>query len=315
MNMTDVSVERSFVAETRRNSEIASTSESGSYGGQMGDVEKQATKPQRRRSARKQLEDIVKQFDDCLSSQELKDGKRADVVIEKAGVLKTLLQVDIDEKHDEALVENQRLQEQHTADAATIDTLKSRVAELESRATEVKTVMVSDPETVRVKELNAALENLLRVLAGRITTDDGKAQMAVRILESCPESAARFFLPMLGLNYSEYARMMLNYSTERELLRIVENAVNGDGPLSRFARARLAVNHQAAIAAKPKPQSYIPDTRSAEEKLAEAKAMTRQSPMFSNARPQPKRQDAGDYRDRVDREMFGGLVQVDDLFD
>jgi hypothetical protein len=287
----------------------------------MEDQDKQSTEPRKRKksSARRQLEDTVNQFDDCLSSQDLKDGKRADVLIEKAGVLKTLLQVEIDEKHDEALVESQRLQEQHTADTATIDTLKSRVAELESGTNEVKTVTVSDPETARVKELNAALENLLRVLASRITSDDGKAQMAVRVLQACPAPAARLFLPMLGLDYTEYARMMLNYSTERELLRIVENAVNGDGPLSRFARARLAVNHQAAIAAKPKSQPFVHDTRSAEEKLAEAKAMTRQ-PRIYDARPQAQKQDAGeDYRDRVDRQLFDGLVpssspQTDDPF-
>jgi hypothetical protein len=279
----------------------------------------ETSEPKRRRSARRQLEETVKQFDDCLSSQELKDGKRADVVIEKAGVLKTLLQVEIDEKHDEAFVENQRLQEQHTVDEATIEELKSRVTELESRSNEVKTVTVADPETAQVKELNAALDSLLRVLASRITSDDGKAQMAVRVLQSCSESAAKLFLPMLGLDYTEYARMMLNYKTERELLRIVGSAVNGDGPLSRFARARLAVN-QAAIAAKPTTQPFVPDTRSGEEKLAEAKAMTRQ-PRIYDVRPQPKRLDPGeDYRDRVDRQLFDGLVlptqptQSDDLF-
>lgn len=282
----------------------------------------EATEPKkRRRSARKQLEDTVKQFDDCLSSQELKDGKRADVVIEKAGVLKTLLQVEIDEKHDEALTENQRLQEQHSADTVKIEELKQRVAELESRANEVNTVTVTNPDAVRVKEPNAALETLLRVLASRITSEDGKAQMAVRVMQGCSESAARLFLPMLGLDYVEYARMMLNYKTEQELVRIVESAVNGDGPLSRFARARLAVCHQTPVAAKPKPQPFIPDTRSAEEKLAEAKAMTRQLPMLSNVRLQPKRRDTGeDYRDRVDREMFDGLIlpsvsPTDDPFD
>jgi hypothetical protein len=275
--------------------------------------DQQSAEPKKRRkSARRQLEETVKQFDDCLSSQELRDGKRADVVIEKAGVLKTLLQVEIDEKHDEAVIENQRLQEQCKADAATIEALKRRVAELESRSNEVKTVTVSDPETARVKELNAALDSLLRVLASRITSEDGKAQMAVRVLQACPASVAKVFLPMLGLDYTEQARMMLNYKDERELLRIVENAVNGDGPLSRFARARLAVCHQTAVAAKPKPQTYVPDTRTAEEKLAEAKAMTRQLPTLGNVRPQPKRGDT------VDREMFGGalsLPQIDDLFD
>ncbi len=273
----------------------------------------------RRKPARRQLEETVKQFDDCLSSQELKDGKRADVVIEKAGVLKALLQVEMDEKHDEAVVENQRLQEQHATDAATIEALKRRVAELESRSNEVKTVTVTDPETARVKELNAALDSLLRVLASRITSNDAKAQMAVRVLQACPVSAAKVFLPMLGLDYIEQGRMMLNYKDERELLRVVEGAVNGDGPLSRFARARLAVNHQTAIAAKPKSQPFVPDTRSGEEKLAEAKAMTRQ-PRIYDARPQPKRQSAGeDYRDRIDRQMFEGPVvsvatQSDDLF-
>jgi hypothetical protein len=283
------------------------------------DPQESAEPKKRKKSARRQLEETVKQFDDCLLSQELKDGKRADVVIEKAGVLKTLLQVEIDEKHDEALVESQRLQEQHSADSATIEELKRRVKELECRSNEVKTVTVSDPETARVKELNAALETLLRVLASRIMSDDGKAQMAVRVLQACPESAARLFLPMLGLNYIEQARMMLNYKTEQELRRVVESAVNGDGPLSRFARARLAVNHQTAVAAKPKPQPYVPDTRSGEEKLAEAKAMARQ-PRIYDTRPQPKRpQPEEEYRDRVDRQMFDGFVlpshsQTDDLF-
>jgi hypothetical protein len=286
----------------------------------MEEQDKQSTEPRRRKKslARKQLEETVKQFDDCLTSQELKDGKRADVIIEKAGVLKTLLQVEIDETHDDALVENARLQEQQAVDTATIERLKSRVAELESRAIEVRTVTVSDPETARVKELNADLDSVLKVLASRITSDDGKVQMAVRVLQACPASAAKIFLPMLGLNYAEYARMMLNYKTEQELRCVVESAVNGDGPLSRFARARLAVNHHTAVAVKPNPQPYVSDTRSAEEKLAEAKAMTRQS-VYSNARP-PKRMDAGEeYRDRVDRDMFNGVVlagpQTDELLD
>lgn len=76
---------------------------------------------------------------------------------------------------------------------------------------------------------------------------------------------------------NRYAMMMLNYKTERELRNIVERAVNGDGALSRFARARLAVMHtdrkQDTVTQTPQP--FIPDTRSAEEKIAEAKAMTR----------------------------------------
>jgi hypothetical protein len=211
------------------------------------DIEVEQQEPRKRRkSARRQLEDTVKQFDACLASDELRGGKQADVLIEKAGVLKALFQVEIDEQRDETAVENTRLKGQHEADTATVAELKDRVAELEVRANRVTTVTVPDPDTPRIKELNKALEELLRLLASRLTRDDAKLQMAVRVLQSCPVSAAQVFLPMLGLNYVEHAGMMLLHKTERELREVIEQAINGDGPLSRFARARLAVNHQTA---------------------------------------------------------------------
>jgi len=241
----------------------------------------ESTEPKKRRksSARRQLEEAVKQFDDCLRSQELKDSKRADVITEKTGILKILFQAETDEKRDEALFENERLKKEHEADAATIEELRTRISELEPKTREVKTVTVPDPEAAQIKELNSALSDLLKLLASGMTSDDEKLKMAVRVLQSCPESAAKVFLPMLGLDYKQHAGMMLNYKTEWELRNIVERAVNGDGQLSRFARARLAVNYPTktvATSAKNIKQAFVPDTRSAEEKIAEAKAMTHQ---------------------------------------
>jgi hypothetical protein len=287
--------------------------EAGAMQGTHEKKRESAEPRKRRKSARRQLEDIVKQFDDCLASGELKDGKRADVLIEKASVLKALLQIEVDEQGDETTIENERLSRQHEADVATVAELKAKVEELEVRVREVKTVMVPDPDAPQIKELNVALEELLRLLASRMTSDDARLQMAARVLSLCPAPAAKAFLPMLGLNYAEYAGMMLLHKTERELREVVEQAVNGDGRLSRFARARLAVNHPAAVPAKTQSPSFVPDTRSAEEKIAEAKAMTRR-PWEVQTRQDSTRSDpAGAYRDAIDRQMFDG--PSDDLFD
>jgi hypothetical protein len=244
---------------------------------EMNTPEQQPREPVKRTrlrlaAPRKQLERTIQKITK-LSDTPMKPEKLVDLLTALLGAQLKLLDIDMKAKHDAVTQENGQLKEQHDTDASTITHLKSQVSELESRANDFE--RATDAELSGVKGLNAALETLLKLLATGITSEGVKLQMAVRVLSSCPQSASQVFLPMLGLSYTEYARMMLYYKTEKELRDIVARAVDGDGTLSRFARARLAVEYPPTGSETIASQPFVPDKRSAEEKIAEAKAMMR----------------------------------------
>jgi hypothetical protein len=148
--------------------------------------------------------------------------------------------------------------------------------------------------------------------------------MAIRVIQSCPREAAERFVPLLGFTYAEYARMLMTHKTADQLNYVI-SAAQCDGPAVVFAKAALALRHCEAhktISCDSNGQRYIPDTRSAEEKLREAKETGRQlrrSPVRLSAVELATR-DQEKYRDAVDRKMFNGNVtsvrptQNDDLF-
>ena len=71
--------------------------------------------------------------------------------------------------------------------------------------------------------------------------------------------------------------MLSSYKTEHELLDVIERA-KSEGPSVIFAKAALAVrNAGSAKAAINRPEPFVPDNRSAEEKLKEAKEQVRQT--------------------------------------
>jgi hypothetical protein len=119
--------------------------------------------------------------------------------------------------------------------------------------------------------------------------------------------------------------MLMTYKTEEQLRHAISVA-QCEGPITIFAKAALALRDREAGKKAPRPdpdeRRYIPDTRSAEEKLREAKELTRKSwasptraSKIGLAAPEQE-----NYRDAVDRKIFSGSVtsvrptEGDDLF-
>jgi hypothetical protein len=185
---------------------------------------------------------------------------------------------EFEAKKNAALIENDTLKSRHEAYAAEIATLQQQVSTLESKVVEVKTVTVtiSDPEAAQLREQNSGFITLLKTVAESLD-DTQRPQMAIRVIQTCPPATAKVFVPMLGLNYESYAQMLGTYKTERELLDVIERATV-EGPAVIFAKAALAVRDAGAAKNPIRPeQPFVPDNRSAEEKLKEAKELVRQT--------------------------------------
>jgi hypothetical protein len=185
---------------------------------------------------------------------------------------------EFEAKKNAALIENETLKSRHEADAAEIATLQQQVSTLESKAVEVKTVTVTipDPEAAQLREQNSGFITLLKTVAESLD-DIERPQMAIRVIQTCPPATAKVFVQMLGLNYESYAQMLGTYKSERELLDVIERATV-EGPAVIFAKAALAVRDaRAAKGAINRPeQQFVPDNRSAEEKIKAAKELVRQ---------------------------------------
>jgi hypothetical protein len=138
--------------------------------------------------------------------------------------------------------DNAKLKSQHDADTAEIVALKQRVAELEAKADEVRTVTVTtpDPEAAAVREQNAALTGLLKHIVSHYDSDDARSRAAIRVITSCPPAVARTFCSLVGVDYSSYFQMLQTYRTDAELQSVIDKA-KYDGPAVIFARAALAI--------------------------------------------------------------------------
>lgn len=164
------------------------------------------------------------------------------------------------------------LKSQHEADAAEIVTLKQRVAELATKADEVKTVTVTvpDPEASAVREQNAALTGLLKHLASQYDTEAERAQAAIRVITSSPPDVARIFCPLVGVDFASYFQMLQTYKTDAALQNVIDKA-KYEGPAVIFARAAIAVRD-----AETAKRMITPDQSpsiTAEQKLRAAKEL------------------------------------------
>ena len=169
--------------------------------------------------------------------------------------------------------DNATLKSQHEADTAGIVILKQRVAELEAKADEVKTVTVTvaDPDAAALREQNAALTGLLKHIASQYETDDARSRAAIRVITSCPPAAARIFCPLVGVDVGVYVQMLQTYRTDAELQTVIDKA-KYDGPAVIFARAAIAVRD----AETAKRMITTPDQSagmSAEEKIRAAREL------------------------------------------
>ena len=287
-----------------------------------------AAPPRRKASkARRDLQATIAQIDAIFPALADKPSKQADILCEKASAVKTLLSLEAEERETEQDIRIKELETRHEGDARRIAELEQQNAAL--RASLIpETVKIPDPEHAAVRQENARLSSLLKVVAESIPTEHERAQVAICVIERCSQEAARLFVPLLGFSYQQYAQMSTTYKTQQQLNYVISVA-QCEGHAVIFAKAALALRDRESgkaseAVARPDPDErrYVPDTRSAEEKLREAKELTRKawvSPVRSSkielAAPEQEK-----YRDAVDRKIFSGTAvqtrptQSDDLF-
>ena len=108
-------------------------------------------------------------------------------------------------------------------------------------------------------------------IAASMMSEEDKAEVAVKsLMTSASLSVGKSLCRLLGIDHQNLAGYLAYSESEFTKIRELRNA-NGI-----LARAVLAVKYPAPV--KPQgPAVFIPDTRSAEEKLREAKASVRQS--------------------------------------
>ena len=277
---------------------------------------------QRRRSSktRRDLQTAIAQMDTLFPALADKPSKQADILCEKASAIKTLLNLEAEEREIEQDARIKELEQQNEGDARRIADLEDQNAALQVRPLPEK-VEVLDPEHAAIRRENAVLMGLVKAIAGSFRTEHERAVMAIRVIQSCPREAAERFVPLLGFTYAEYVRMLMTHKTDAELNYVI-SAAQCEGPAVVFAKAALALREVSKHVRYSDEKPFVPDNRSAEEKLREAKETGRQlrrSPARSSGIALAATQQEK-HRDAVDRKIFSGNVTVirptqsDDLF-
>jgi hypothetical protein len=226
----------------------------------------------------RELRTTIAQMDALFPALADKPSKQADLLIEKSSAQKNLSSLEADERETEQDARIKELEQQHEGDARRIAELEQQNAMLRVRPLP-EAIKVPDPEHAAVRQENARLSGLLKSIADSFTTEHERAMMAIRAIQHCSADAAKVFVPMLGFTYAEYARMSLTHKTAEQLNHVITVA-ECDGPAVVFAKAALALRDSEAhktVAQGSNEQRFIPDTRSAEVKLLEAKESTRKS--------------------------------------
>lgn len=227
---------------------------------------------------RKDLQATIAQMDALFPALADKPTKQADILCEKASAIKTLMSLEAEDREAEQENRIKELEQQHEADAVRIAELERQTVALEARPLP-EPLKVLDPEHSATRQENAALTALIKGIAESFETEHERAKMAIHVIQSCPRAAAEMFVPLLGFSYIEYARMLLDYKTEGQLNHVISVA-QCEGPAVVFAKAALALRDQEetkSVIRYPDERRYIPDNRSGEEKLREAREWARQS--------------------------------------
>ncbi len=232
-----------------------------------------ATPPVRRKSsnvrstkARRDLQATIAQIDTLLPALADKPSKQADILCEKASAIKTLITLEAEERETEQEIRIKELEAGHEADSCRIAELEQQNRGLQVAASMREVVTVSDPNHAAVKEERDALESIVTLFAG-VLTEDIKAETAVRVT-SCSPRAVKSFCRLAHIDYGA----LLRYTTLAEPeLRRLQTARDSNGVI---VRAVLAVKYPAP-AKLQEPAVLIPDTRSGDEKLRDAKASVR----------------------------------------
>jgi hypothetical protein len=225
-----------------------------------------------------ELRNDLREMKRLLDSKTLREMTRAQLVMRKSAIGEKLLANEREDAENSTLQENETLKAQHTADQQTIADLKLVNADLTQRVSERVTEIVPDHEAREENEKLRTTEKetlgLLKFLTSSLGGNpDGKARLAVRVIQNFPASA-QGFLPLIGCDYSTFMRGMR--MSDQELMDILEKSSNEHGEMCVMARACLVTRDTQGVPKVPKIVTPEPmDTRSHAERVADAVAQTK----------------------------------------
>jgi hypothetical protein len=107
-------------------------------------------------------------------------------------------------------------------------------------------MFLTDPEHDKTRRECETLKNVVKFFASIVAN---KEQTAIRAIQQLPADAPAVVCDAVGIKYREYSQYLMTYKTERDLLKVIEQAQVDDTPFLRFCRASLAVNHGTIISA------------------------------------------------------------------
>lgn len=199
------------------------------------------SKPQAR-STRKQLKESLAQIDKLLKFKSMKSAKLADLAIERAGLIKLLLQIEHDDKADKNFAELATTTAQLTEANAEIVRLKQN--ELQSRATQ-RVQPQTDDRVSALQEQVSTLESLLKDVSAlaRAVDVEERTRAACRLVIQYGRKAMSAVEEM-GVSFSGVVTSLQKSDTELlTMLQLAER--EGDG--TPIWRAVLAVKYEIQV--------------------------------------------------------------------
>ena len=231
-------------------------------GTQALDLEIEAPKNTRPISTRKQLKESLAQIDSLLKYKSMKSAKLADLAIERAGLVKLLLQNEHDDKHNAAIEDVERL----TAEVTRLSEENARLthAALTTRTKALEVQPERIPDSV-LQEQVRTLEELLKSVAtlARSCDIESRTRHAVSLVI---KYGKRVFpvVEGIGVDFSSVAVAL--QKSETELLGFLQQAQQ-EGTGTPIWRAVLAVKYQVQVDGHGKRQSPYRDEFSDESSL------------------------------------------------
>ena len=217
----------------------------------------------------RELRATVAQIDTLFPALVDKPSKQADLLIEKCATVKTLIALESEELETEQAGRVEELEQQSSASTAKIAELTRENAALKVTASTPQIITVPDPNHAAVKEERDALQSIVALLTATMA-EDARAEAAVRVSMTCSNPrVVEEFARLTGIDYGA----LIDYATYTEsALRRLEH---GKDFRAALVRAFLAVKFPAPVKPQAPAGVFIPDTRSADEKLRDAKASVR----------------------------------------
>jgi len=194
-------------------------------------------------AARKQLKDAIKQLDAAIATP-MRAEKVADLIIHKTELLTRLIDEEREDKQNAALAECSVLREKAEQDAATIQTLTSRLQDAERRASERLVQVVPDTRVPQLQKEFAQSTALLAQVNEELSLESKCRIIVRRVLATKIDSEeVKFLCSSFGVDRSSVHQTM-NEGDAEYLLDMLSRIQNKGVPRAILIRVILTEKYE-----------------------------------------------------------------------